>query len=225
MTVLSQSSQYGGGLSARSPTPLPVRFTARLVSGTLLPTLVRLSVLWWYPPQTAMTESPFALIRRYLNRSSVNRYLNQRYPVLIAPTGSCAAPRSSAPPLLSLEVAVLVGCCEPLLEIGASRRYPGESFPGCLDPCHGGLQGALTRFFPRNIGLPQVPMGRLPATLRSTTSKRRGISRLQPFVYLQASRFAATQVVPTAVPLMHWAAVAFTSEHIAVRYLPAHRIY
>ena len=44
----------------------------------------------------------------------------------------------------------------------------------------------------------------------------------QSFVYLQASRFAATQVVPTAIHLMHWAAGTFTSEPIAVRYLPAH---
>src|SRR5580704_2820512 len=61
---------------------------------------------------------------------------------------------------------------------------------------------------------------------RSTTSEREVISRLQSFVDLQASEFAATQVVPTAEH-PHWmfrAAVAFTSEHSAVCYLPAHRI-
>jgi hypothetical protein len=43
---------------------------------------------------------------------------------------------------------------------------------------------------------------------------------------LQASEFAATQVVPTAEhPKMLRAAVAFTSEHSAVCYLPAHRIW
>ena len=52
------------------------------------------------------------------------------------------------------------------------------------------------------------------------------ISRLQSFVNLQASEFAATQVVPTAghPHRMFRAAVAFTSEHSAVYYFPAHRI-
>src|SRR6516162_1953677 len=63
-------------------------------------------------------------------------------------------------------------------------------------------------------------------SFRSTTSERGVISRLQSFVDLQASEFAATQVVPTAEnPYRRFrAAVAFTSEHNAVRYLPAHRI-
>ena len=62
---------------------------------------------------------------------------------------------------------------------------------------------------------------------RSTTSERGGITRLQSFDNLQASKFAATQVVPTAEHLINRmlrAAVAFTSEHSAVCYLPAHRI-
>jgi hypothetical protein len=63
-------------------------------------------------------------------------------------------------------------------------------------------------------------------SFRSTTSERGVISRLQSFVDLQASEFAATQVVPTAEHpyRMFRAAVAFTSEHSAVCYLPAHRI-
>jgi hypothetical protein len=52
------------------------------------------------------------------------------------------------------------------------------------------------------------------------------LSRLQSFDDLQASEFAATQVVPTArYPI--WApraAMAFSSEQNAVRYLPAHRM-
>ena len=51
------------------------------------------------------------------------------------------------------------------------------------------------------------------------------LTRLQSFDNLQASEFAATQVVPTAAILSDVrAAVAFTSEQNAVRYLPAHRI-
>jgi hypothetical protein len=48
------------------------------------------------------------------------------------------------------------------------------------------------------------------------------LTRLQSFDNLQASEFAATQVVPTAAILSDVrAAVAFTSEQNAVRYLPA----
>jgi hypothetical protein len=51
------------------------------------------------------------------------------------------------------------------------------------------------------------------------------LTRLQSFVNLQASEFAATQVVPPLAPSSGIrAAVAFTSEQNAVRYLPAHRI-
>jgi hypothetical protein len=42
-----------------------------------------------------MTESPLAPSRHYPSGSRVEHDLDQRYPILIAPTGSCARPRSS----------------------------------------------------------------------------------------------------------------------------------
>jgi hypothetical protein len=66
---------------------------------------------------------------------------------------------------------------------------------------------------------------RLFAGVCSATSEREGLTRLQSFDNLQASEFAATQVVPTAGFLSEVrAAVAFTSEQKAVRCLPAYRI-
>jgi hypothetical protein len=41
---------------------------------------------------TAMTESPFASSRRYLAEGGIDCRLDQHYPILIAPTGSCARP-------------------------------------------------------------------------------------------------------------------------------------
>jgi hypothetical protein len=73
---------------------------------------------------------------------------------------------------------------------GSSRRYPCDSFPGCLDPCPGGIPSASARFFLGIIGLPLVLMGRLPTATRSATSERKEFSRLQSFRYVQASRFA-----------------------------------
>lgn len=58
--------------------------------------LIRLNVLMGAHYVPAMTESPFAPSGSYPSGSSVNRYLDQRYPALIALTDSCADPRSSA---------------------------------------------------------------------------------------------------------------------------------
>jgi hypothetical protein len=76
------------------------------VSEELLQEAVRqiLSVGSWVgaPPVPVMAESPFAPSRHYLSGSSVNRYLGQHYPALLAPTGSCPRPRSSVFLCLSL---------------------------------------------------------------------------------------------------------------------------
>ena len=100
----------------------------------------------------------------------------------------------------SLIPRVLAGCGEPLLDDGGSRRYLCVSVPRCLDPYPGGVVGAPTHYFPTTIGLPPVLMGRLPASIRSATSEREVMSELQSFTHVQASRFATTQVAPTAVP-------------------------
>src|SRR5262249_33890446 len=47
---------------------------------------------------------------------------------------------------------------QPLLPAGPSRRYLCESFPGCLDPCHGGPGMACACFFLPVIGLPPFPI-------------------------------------------------------------------
>jgi len=88
-----------------------------------------------------------------------SRVLDQRYPVLIATTGSCVRPRFSVSLCHRLWSTILAGCCEPLLHLGLSRRYLCKSFLGCLNPYHGGWQSALTRFFPCHIGLPQKSTG------------------------------------------------------------------
>jgi hypothetical protein len=73
------------------------------------------SPAWATPRPPVMTESPFAPLRCYLSGSRVKHDLGQRYPILIAPTGSCARPRSSVSLCIrsdpqSLQVAVSP-CC------------------------------------------------------------------------------------------------------------------
>jgi hypothetical protein len=71
--------------------------------------------------------------------------------------------------------------------------------------------------FPQSlwVGASQTPLSDFRAGV---------ISGLQSFADVQASRFAATQVAPTAGFFSPWAAVAFTSEQNTGRYLPVHRI-
>ena len=99
----------------------------------------------------------------------------------------------------SLIQRVYAGCSEPLLDDGGSRRYLCVSVPRCLDLYPGGVLGALTHYFPTTIGLPPVPMGSAYRTNPPSDFRAGVISELQSFAHVQASRFAATQVAPTAV--------------------------
>ena len=103
--------------------PSALRFAPWLVEELLLSTLHRLSVRGWCPSSPAMTESPFAPLRRYLAEGPVTRDLDGHYPIVIAPTGSCARPHPSSFLWWSLGPEVCAGCGEPLLRYGPSRRY------------------------------------------------------------------------------------------------------
>src|SRR5215813_3835986 len=118
---------------------------------------------------------------------------------------------------------VFAGCGEPLLEDGGSRRYLCVSVPRCLDLYPGGVVGACTHYFPTTIGLPPVPMRSAHRNNPLSDFGAGVISELQSFAHVQASRFAAPQVAPTAV-FAHGAAVALTSEQNTGRYRPVHRI-
>ena len=64
--------------------------------------------------------------------------VREHYPSFIAHTGSCAGPKSSSCLGFTLVHQILAGCCEPLLEVGPSRRYLCRSFSRCLAPYPGG---------------------------------------------------------------------------------------
>ncbi len=57
---------------------------------------------------------------------------------------------------INLEHKVFAGCCQPLLEVGSSRRYLYKPFSACKDPYPGCSHGAFTRFFPQDNGLPSA---------------------------------------------------------------------
>jgi hypothetical protein len=72
-----------------------------------------------------------------------------------------------------------------------------------LDPYPGCLRGALTRFFPRSFGLPQVENGSALGHYPRGDFSAEYISGLQSFTHVQASSLLATQVAPTDAMLLH----------------------
>jgi len=119
------------------------------------------------------------------------RPIRGRYPSFIALTDSCARPPSSLLLGSRLVWRVFAGCSQSLLDGGPSRRYLCKSFLGCLAPYPGASSGASARFFPEDFGLPRTMIRSAFSQLpRAATSARRYISRLQAFLYVQASKFA-----------------------------------
>ena len=170
-------------------------------------------------------QSSFARTRCYLVRRGVLHLVGGRYPSFIAPTSSCARPKSSPWLRLSLVHGVFAGCRQSLLQDGPSRRYLRNSFPRCLDPYPGASPGALTRFFPGDVGLHRKSTGSATREHPYRDFCTGMVSGLQSFVYLQASRFAChPDRSYRRVPNRLGAAVTFTSEHLTVCYLPVPRI-
>ncbi len=144
-------------------------------------------------------QSPFAPSRCcLLCRGSP--HVGRRYPAFLALTGSCVNPKPSPCLGITLTHLVFAGCCQPLLGEGPSRRYLRESFSTCLDPYPGCSHGALTRFFPRDNGLPGVEnrsaLGNTHTLATSVWTLFRGCSHSLMF---RPVDLLATQVAPTAV--------------------------
>ena len=216
----------GSNAGSCTPLPLPVCPKLRL----LKPSAAFVPVLSSRPPRQPRrppsAQSPFAQLGCYLRWGDVIRLLRGHYSSVVARTGSCAAPVGLSPPLaFGLVWRVLAGCNQSLLPTAASRRYLQQSVLGCWIPYPGGTPCARACFFHGAIGLPQRKMGRLPAAIPlETTSCGGGLSRLQIFRYVPASKFARPPDRPYRCEYSRRAAGAFTSEQNAVRCLPAHRI-
>src|SRR5262249_24167424 len=159
------------------PPPLLVYLPLRLLEAVICVS----PVLSSRPPRRLRrppsVQSPFAQLGRYLRWEDVVRLLGERYPSVIARTGSSAAPVGLSPPsAFSFVRRVLAGCNQSLLPPAAPRRYSAslslDAFPGCWIPVPGGTPCAVACFFHDVIGLPQQSVGRLPASILQTTSRR-----------------------------------------------------
>ncbi len=114
-------------------------------------------------------------------------HLRGHYSSFIAHRGSCANPNSSFLFRILLIKKVFAGCCLPLLEVGPSRHYLCNPCVGDwthTPPCS---SGALTRFFPKDIGLTsQETRSAHENTPAIATSAGSPFSGLQSFDHLQS---------------------------------------
>ena len=114
-------------------------------------------------------------------------HLRGHYSSFIAHTGSCTNPNFSFLFRILLIKKVFAGCCLPLLEVGPSRHYLCNPCVGDWIPTPPCYSGALTRFFPKDIGL-TLRETRLAheSTPAIATSAGSLISGLQSFDHLQS---------------------------------------
>lgn len=133
-----------------------------------------------------MTESAFAR-RARARRSHLFDDFCWRYPAVSARTGSCARPRSSLHLGGLLRCIIFAGCCEPLLHQGPSRHYPLRICSlHAWTPTPVLFPGARARFFPGNIGLPDIMTGSAPHPSPLSDFRAAHLSGLQSFADVQA---------------------------------------
>lgn len=143
----------------------------------------------------------------------------------IALTTSCASPKASPQLSLFARWRVLAAWTTRCWSWGPSRRYLTRTFSWMLGPLPRLSQWCLYPFLPTELRPSRngYTVGRAAKT-RTTTSVRTVISGLQSFLNVQASKFACHPGRSYRRRSRVGAAVTFTSQHRASRYLLARRI-
>jgi hypothetical protein len=177
------------------------------------------------PRRPPSVQSPFAQLGYYLRWGDVIRLLGGHYSSVFARTGSCAAP------LGSLLLRLLASFGESLQVVTSPccpRQLPTLSPTVCswmLDPLPRRYTVCSRLFLPRyHRPSPEEKWVGFPQLSRLKRLRAGGLSRLQIFRYVPASKFARPPDRPCRCEYSRRAAGAFTSEQNAVRCLPAHRI-
>jgi len=105
---------------------------------------------------------------------------------------------------------VFAGCYVPLLGVGLSRRYLRNLCVGAWTLTPRRLFGAITRFFPKSLGLTRVLRGSARSDVAIIQLQRRTQFRgCSQFVMFRLPHLLDPQVVPTARNTS-WAAEPFT---------------
>jgi len=147
--------------------------------------------------------------------------------LLLGPRSSLLQTHSSIPrgsPLLrpfGLVRGVFAGCYQPLLPAGSSRRYSANLSSDAWSHAPAVPQTACTCFFACVIGLPLGRRGLASRFYPRNNFSAEVISRLQTFLYVQASEFARPPGCSYRCAYGHRAAEAFRSGQ-NVASLPPH---
>jgi len=147
----------------------------------------------------------------------------------ITPRSSLLQTHSSIPrgsPLLrpsGLVRGVFAGCYQPLLPAGSSRRYSANLSSDAWSHVPAVPQTACTCFFVCVIGLPLGRRGLASRFYPRNNFSAGVISRLQTFLYVQASEFARLPDCSYRCAYGHRAAEAFRSGQNVLRCLRTHR--
>ena len=171
------------------------------------------------------TQSPFAQCRYYLHWGDVYRLLGGRYPLLHCSYGlmrrSCYLSSTSAWPRWRSP-------CRLPSAPAANRTFSTlfcESFPRCLSPYPGGSAECMCLVLPqRHRPSPSEKRVGFPLMSREHDFSRTPISRLQLFLYVQASEFVSLPDRSYRCKFPCRAAETFTSEQNVHRCLCTHRI-
>jgi len=142
----------------------------------------------------------------------------------LARTGSCARPRPSRRPRSSLRLRVFAGCSQPLLRRGPSQRYSAFPSPRAWTPTPAASGVLLPASSPRASAFPAIRGGSAP--------RNKPASDFSPVHHFGAAVIplcSGPQVYspPRSLPPRRTSrrvAVAFPSEHLAIRCLLAPRI-
>ena len=130
----------------------------------------------------------------------------------------------SCPSVIHLVPGVSAGCCQPLLPTASSRLYSANLSSDAWSPTPTVPSSAFACFFLKVIGLPKGTKGSASRFYRERDFSAGYFSRLQTFLYVQASEFARLPDRSHRCKCSCRAAEAFTSGLIVLRCLCAHRI-
>ena len=191
LAIVNEPSQLHRGLSAGTRTPRFPWFTHCCVPPHTS-AYVGSESDHHADDETASVQSPFAQSRRYLDWEGVCRLLGGHYSSVFAHMDSCANPIWLFPTsaFTSIEKSLQVAtspCCQWDLPDVISANLSSDAWSLTT----AGSRSAFTCFFLHGIGLPQQRkwVG-LPASTREYDFSRKRFSRLQTFLYVQASEFA-----------------------------------
>ena len=206
----------------RPHTPLSARFTLRLAQGSVSTLAGSTSQMVSSYRHIPVPRAPLPDGRCYLRSARCREpHVSRRYPAFVAPTGSCARPNPSHRLWLLPRVAEsLQVAASPCWELGPSRRYLRNPCPGAWTRTPQCPFGALTRFFPKGIGLTSVGTGSAHQTHPQCNFNDGRISGLQSFANVQAPILARPPDCTHRCGFNPQGGRAVYTTHISVGYLP-----